>query len=240
MGQLSLVSRDCSLVSRMGWGRERGVTTSSLLGVEPSISRSASVFLFNLSISISICFNKHEHIVVTCACYSCQPQAGANPCSDQPEARRPCTPTILGLGNLWLLFWSSNCTNLVVADLLTRNVATLDTGSLVRTPCFCLITHCQLEKCVSSNRPCITRWRYIHLFSLFTHPKCKITATVSMQLDASDTTILKSRSVPMSLDVLVPWRKLFHEQFIWHANTCSPECMMSMMAVALIFSTSFM
>ena len=64
--QLPLVSegwgRDWSWVSGRGWGRERGVTTSFLLGVGPSISRSASVFLVNLSISISIRF-RHEHVI---------------------------------------------------------------------------------------------------------------------------------------------------------------------------------
>ena len=49
-GQLSL-----SLSTR-GWGRERGVTTSSLFGVGPSISRSASVFLNNLD---------HNHDTIT-------------------------------------------------------------------------------------------------------------------------------------------------------------------------------
>ena len=34
----------------------------------------------------------------------------------------------------------------LVLHLLTGNVAALDTSSLVRTPCFCFITNCQLEE----------------------------------------------------------------------------------------------
>ena len=138
-GQLSL-----SLSTR-GWGRERGVTTSSLFGVGPSISRSASVFLNNLDHNhdtITIDITTSQSPSLTYACYSCRPPAVAALCSNRPRARRPCTPGI------WILWKISMCDSVwinISFHLLTRNVSTLDTGSLVRAPCLRLITNSKLE-----------------------------------------------------------------------------------------------
>ena len=72
-------------------------------------------------------FGACDQTAVTCACCSCPHPAGASPCSNQPEAHKPCTPADEVLTLL------TNWTNLVLY-LLTGNVAALDTGSLVRTP----------------------------------------------------------------------------------------------------------
>ena len=88
----------------------------------------------------------------TCARCSCQPQAVEDPCSNRPEAHMPCKPGCVTWNMKYLKNHFSKCFFQKHPHLLTGNVTTLNTGSLLRTSCLCLVAHRQLrgrEICMS-------------------------------------------------------------------------------------------
>ena len=157
-GQLSLLfSRESWSRWSRGWGRDNGVTTSSLFGMAPSISSSASVFLFeekkntkNIESSGSIILHNLPPPVLA---------ALADPKLWKTLVQTGQKHTCLANLVVWLEKW--NIWKIISQNvfflqkhphLLTGNVTTLNTGSLLRTSCLCLVAHRQLrgrEICMS-------------------------------------------------------------------------------------------